>query len=88
MMDDGFNALYVSYVDPSAAVLFDRKWVRDTARTMGLTIYHVVPPGIRGYQWLVLMTRRFDVPELELPPDTAPRGVVNPVRRNEVSYLE
>jgi SAM-dependent methyltransferase len=88
MMDDDSNALYVSYVDPSAAVLFDRKWVRDTARRMGLTIYHVVPPGIRGYQWLVLMTRRTDVPELELPPDTAPRGVVNPVRRNEVSTLE
>jgi SAM-dependent methyltransferase len=88
MMDEDSNALYVSYVDPSAAVVFDRKWVRDTARAVGLTIYHVIPPGIRGYQWLVLMTRRTDLPEVELPPDTARRGVVNPLRRNETSYIE
>ncbi|MGA3318462.1 MAG: class I SAM-dependent methyltransferase [Candidatus Korobacteraceae bacterium] len=88
MMDTDSNALYVSYVDPSAAVIFDRKWVRDTARGVGLTIYNVIPPGIRGYQWLLLMTRRTDVPELELPPDTARRGVINPLRRNEISYIE
>ena len=29
MMDDSSNALYVSYTDPSAAVIFDRKWVRE-----------------------------------------------------------
>ena len=83
MMDASTNALYVSYVDPSAAVIFDRQWVRETARELGLRIYNVIPPGIRGYQWLVLMTKREDLPEIELPPDTAPRGVINPERRNE-----
>ncbi len=78
MMDESSNALYVSYADPSAAVIFDRKWVRDTARALGLTIYHVIAPGIRGHQWIVLMTRRTDLPEVELPEDKAPRGVVNP----------
>ncbi len=78
MMDASSNALYVSYTDPSAAVIFDRKWVRDTARAMGLTIFQVIAPTIRGYQWLVLMTRRKDVPEIELPEDTAPRGIVPP----------
>lgn len=78
MMDDSSNALYVSYTDPSAAVMFDRKWVRDTAKAMGLTIFQVIAPTIRGYQWLVLMTRRKDVPELDLPPDNAPRGIVPP----------
>jgi len=77
MMDASSNALYVSYADPSAAVIFDRKWVRDTARAMGLTIYQVMAPAIRGYQWIVLMTRRTDLPEVELPEDKAPRGVVN-----------
>jgi SAM-dependent methyltransferase len=78
MMSGGFNALYVSYVDPSAAVVFDRAWLRDTARAMGLRIFQVIPPGIRGYQWLVLMTKRTDLSEVELPPDTAPRGSINP----------
>ena len=78
MMDASSNALYVSYTDPSAAVIFDRQWVRDTARAMGLRIYKVIAPSIRGYQWLVLMTRRTDLPEIELPEDKAPRGVVPP----------
>lgn len=86
MMGDDSNALYVSYVDPSAAVIFDRKWVTETARRMGLTIYQAIPSGIRGYQCTVLMTRRKDVPEIELPPDTAPRGAVQ-IRKNEISYL-
>ena len=78
MMDDSSNALYVSYTDPSAAVMFDRGWVRDTARSVGLKIFQVIAPSIRGYQWLVLMTRQTDVPEIELPEDQAPRGVVPP----------
>lgn len=78
MMDDSSNALYVSYTDPSAAVIFDRKWVRDTAKSMGLTIFQVIAPTLRGYQWLVLMTRRKDLPEVELPEDKAPRGTVPP----------
>lgn len=88
MMDEDSNALYVSYVDPSAAVIFDRNWVRDATRAMGLKIYNVIPPGIRGYQWLLLMSRRTDVAEVELPPDVARRGVVNAVRRNETTFIE
>jgi SAM-dependent methyltransferase len=78
MMDDSSNALYVSYTDPSAAAMFDRKWVRDTARSFGLRIFQVIAPSIRGYQWLVLMTPRKDVSEIELPEDKAPRGIVPP----------
>lgn len=80
MMDDSSNALYVSYTDPSAAVMFDRTWVRDTARSLGLRIFQAIAPSIRGYQWIVLMTRRKDVPEIELPEDKAPRGIVPPTR--------
>jgi SAM-dependent methyltransferase len=47
------NALYVSYIDPSAAVIFDRKWVRNTAHEMGLTICKIIPPQFRGYQWVL-----------------------------------
>lgn len=88
MMEADFNALYVSYADPSAAVIFDREWLRDTARAAGLRVFQVIPPGIRGYHWLLLMTRRTDLPEVELPPDTARRGVVNRLRRRETSFVE
>ncbi len=77
MMDQDYNALYVSYVDPSEAVIFDRAWLRNTARALGLRIFKVIPPEIRGHQWLVLMTPRSDVAEVDLPPDTAPRGMID-----------
>jgi len=72
MMQEHDAALYVSYVDPGAAVIFDRNWVVATAREMGLRVCKVVPPSIRGHQWAVIMTRREDVEEAEFPPDTAP----------------
>ena len=78
MMDENHSALYVSYVDPSAAVIFDRTWLRNMARALGLRIFNWVPPDIRGHQWLVLMTPNSAVPEVELPPDTSPRGLVDP----------
>jgi SAM-dependent methyltransferase len=55
MLQAHHNALYVSDLDPSAAVLFDREWVRSQAREAGLTIVSVIPPAIRGYQWVVIM---------------------------------
>lgn len=88
MMGADCNALYVSFVDPSAAVIFDRAWLRETVHAAGLKIFKVIAPGIRGYQWLLLMTRRSDLPEVELPPDSAPRGVINPLRRSETSVTE
>ena len=75
MMDETHNALYVSYADPSAAVIFDRAWLQNTTRALGLRIFKVIPPEIRGHQWLVLMTPRSDVAAVDLPPDTAPRGI-------------
>jgi SAM-dependent methyltransferase len=78
MLHEHTNALYVSYIDPSAAVIFDHSWVRNAARECGLTIYKIIPPRIRGHQWAVMMTRRIDMDESDFPPDTAPRGVVRP----------
>lgn len=71
MLQPDTNALYVSYVDPSAAVIFDREWVRATARQFGLRICSIVPPEVHGHQWLVMMTKREDVEEPEFPADTA-----------------
>ena len=76
MLYDHNNALYVSYEDPGAAVIFDKNWVRARAREYGLRICGLLPPSVKGHQWVVTMTHRQDLPELEFPVDDAPRGWV------------
>ncbi len=89
-------ALYVDYVDPGAAVLFDRAWVISRARAVGLMLTDVVPPSIRGYQWTLVMRRANEsVDEITLPEDldleqrrcrdrTTPTGSASPeTRRRE-----
>jgi SAM-dependent methyltransferase len=71
------NALYVSWEHPSAAVVFDRGWVIESARTAGLTVVAAHAPLIRGYQWVIEMKpSRSGLNGIELPPDTAPMGTV------------
>ncbi len=76
-LQEGTNALYVSYVDPSAAVFFDREWLRASGRAAGLVITEAIPPAIRGYQWrLVMEAERAGVEGVDLPKDTAPTASV------------
>lgn len=76
-LQEGFNALYLSYVDPSAAVFFDRDWVRACARAAGLVVTTAIPPDIRGYQWRLVMEAAGEgVEEVDLPEDQAPFGSV------------
>jgi SAM-dependent methyltransferase len=71
MMHGGQNALYVSDAEPTAAVIFDRTWVRDVAAAAGLGICRVWPvtPSARGFQWHVLMARLTELPEVAWPAD-------------------
>ena len=71
MLQDHHNALYISDLDPSAAVLFDREWVRSQAREARLNIVSVIPPAVRGYQWVVMMCPvSAGRPEVPYPDDT------------------
>jgi len=83
------NALYVSWEHPSAAVVFDRNWIVESARAAGLTVVSAIPPPIRGYQWILEMRRtRPGLDEIELPPDSAPLGsVVIPPMPTEASKI-
>ena len=75
MMESEHHALYMSYDDPSLAVLYDRAWVMQTLRRAGLTAYSVTPPNLRGYQWVLLSTpSREGITEAEFPRDEAPFG--------------
>lgn len=69
------NALYISDVDPSAAVIFDRNWVVARAEEAGFVVTKIIPPKIRGFQWLLLMQRADSgAEEATFPPDEAPLG--------------
>jgi len=79
MLHEFQNALYVNHVDPTNAVVFDREWLRRTARDAGLVIAHAEAPAVRGFQWLlVLRPTAAGATEVELPPDDAPIGALPP----------
>lgn len=79
MMHDFQNALYINLEDPSNAVLFDREWLEESLRNLGLGVVRAVPPGLRGFQWL-LHIRRLSAgePVIPLPEDRAPFGRLPP----------
>jgi methyltransferase family protein len=79
MMQDFQNALYINETDPTNAVIFDRGWLRETARSAGLTITRARPPSTRGFHWLITMRpAAAGCPEVELPADDAPTGTKAP----------
>ena len=72
MMEDS-NALYLSYEDPSAAVLDDREWVCQIASASGLTLAGVVPPQVRNHQWVLMFAHsRPGLEPVPFPTDAAP----------------
>ena len=75
MMQDFQNALFINESDPSNAVIFDRGWLRETARDAGLTITRASPPEVKGFQWCIEMRpHATGEQEVALPADTAPIG--------------
>ncbi len=76
MLYEHNNALYVSYEDPGAAVVFDKEWMRNRAHEAGLRICGLIPPTVKGHQWTVIMTHREDMTEPEFPVDSAPQGLM------------
>jgi SAM-dependent methyltransferase len=78
-LPESHNALYVDYVDPTAAVIYDRKWVESLAARHGLVISYIEPPRIRGHQWTVLMQpANSGVDPARWPDDDAPIGTAVP----------
>lgn len=78
MLQGDNAALYVSYEDPGAAVIYDRGWVRAQAAEAGLVITATHLPWLRGYQWILeLRPEQAGFPEVEIPVDTAPIGSID-----------
>ena len=89
MMMESNNALYISYEQPTSAVLHDRNWIRKLATECGLTIARVIPPAVRNYQWQLVMTpSRPGLSHAEFPEDAAPVGeVVTPPMPSSAPHL-
>jgi hypothetical protein len=79
MMQEFQNTLYINDTDPTNAVIFDRTWLMATIAGLGLKLVAATPPVLRGYQWVLVMTRRSHPrPEVELPEDRANPGIARP----------
>jgi hypothetical protein len=79
MLQDFQNALYISLDDPSNAVIYDRTWLLNTTRRLGLVIHEIEPPEVRGFQWRLLMARQeTGRKEFAFPADLAPKGERRP----------
>jgi len=79
MMQEFQNALFINSVDPTNAVIFDKTWLSNTVARMGLVPVKIVPPSIRGFQWVLeLRHRSTEVNPVDFPEDLAPKGIERP----------
>lgn len=79
MMQEFQNCLYINVDDPTNATIYDYKHVREMFRRNGLTIYSIVPPPVRGFQWFLLASPSSEATkEAEFPDDVAPLGICRP----------
>ncbi len=79
MMQTFQNALFINSDDPTNAVIFDRAWFLENLARSGLIATKIVPPVIRGYQWLVYIEKQDGSKSAAgFPEDSAPRGIARP----------
>jgi SAM-dependent methyltransferase len=84
MLQGDMSALYISYQDPHAAVIFGRDWLQKRAEAVGLRVTYATPPQFRGYQWTIqLRPAESEHPSVEIPADTAPLGEIELPRMPE-----
>ena len=89
MLHDFQAAIYTSEFDLSGAVVYDREWVVERTRELGLTVTDVVAPAIHGFAWVLVM--RPTTPgtiEASFPADDAPKGrLVAPIPASDPSQV-
>lgn len=78
MMQAFQNSLYINTDDLTNAVIYDIEFVKSLYRSVGLSIYRIDPPGIRGHQWLIYASRGIPVKECEFPEDDGVIGLARP----------
>jgi hypothetical protein len=79
MMQEFQNCLYINIGDPSNATIFDYHFIERTYEKHGLSIFKIIPPAVRGFQWILYASQENDVLQKAIfPEDTAPTGIVRP----------
>jgi SAM-dependent methyltransferase len=81
MMQHFQNALYMNAIDPTNAVIFDQHWFRVQVHQLGLKVVQAIPPEIRGFHWIIVLSADENAQEVEFPQDTAPFGFMPPPLR-------
>jgi SAM-dependent methyltransferase len=79
MMHDFQNTLYINIDDPTNATIFDRTWLEESLKMLGLGVVYAEAPAIRGFQYL-LHIRQLNAgyPVVSIPEDQAPFGRMPP----------
>jgi SAM-dependent methyltransferase len=57
-LQEGPFCLFTNEVDPTQAVIYDRKWFIGAIRRYGLSVDRTVLPSITGHQWRVYLKKR------------------------------
>jgi SAM-dependent methyltransferase len=79
MMQESQNCLYINVDDTSNATIYDYNHVRSMFKKHGLTIFSIIPPSVRGFQWVLFAKPAAkEVPEADFPDDVAPLGLCRP----------
>jgi len=79
MMQESQNCLYINVDDTSNATIYDYNYVRSMFKKHGLTIFSIIRPLVRGFQWVLFAKPAAkEVPEADFPDDVAPVGLCRP----------
>jgi SAM-dependent methyltransferase len=79
MMQEFQNCLYINVDDPTNATVYDYNYIRSLFIEYGMTIYSIIPPPVRGFQWFLLAkAAAAGAVEMEFPADVAPIGICRP----------
>jgi SAM-dependent methyltransferase len=57
-LTEGQHCLFANEIDPTQAVLYEREWLIDAVRRVGLSVQRTEPPAVPGHQWTVFLTPR------------------------------
>ena len=77
-MQEFQNALYINLEDPINAVVYDQAFVASIFTAAGLVIRKVVPPAVRGHQWVIYAEKSTEGVHISFPEDMASFGLARP----------
>lgn len=79
MMQEFQNGIYINLNDPTNATIFDYKYIESLYEKYGLTIYKIIPPAVRGFQWTLFASPSTEgIAKAHFPDDVAPTGIRRP----------